>query len=54
MDLEDKMEYIIYCDESSSQGEMYTDFFGGCLVDGRYINQIVREFIMGPLSRPLF
>ena len=37
------MDYIIYCDESSSQGERYTDFFGGCLVDGRYINQIVRE-----------
>lgn len=35
------MEYIIYCDESSSQGDKYTDFYGGCIVDGRYINQII-------------
>lgn len=26
------MEYIIYCDESVSDGEYYSDFFGGALV----------------------
>lgn len=26
------MEYILYCDESSAQGERYTDFFGGCMI----------------------
>ena len=26
------MEYIIYCDESSSNGPKYRDFFGGCIV----------------------
>lgn len=26
------MEYIIYCDESSSSGPQYSDFFGGCIV----------------------
>ena len=26
------MEYIIYCDESVSDGIYYTDFFGGVLV----------------------
>ena len=26
------MEYIIYCDESVSDGKYYTDFFGGVLV----------------------
>lgn len=37
------MEYIIYCDESSSKGEKFTDFYGGCIVDGRYVNQIISE-----------
>lgn len=26
------MEYILYCDESSSKGELFSDFFGGCIV----------------------
>lgn len=26
------MEYILYCDESSSKGEYYSDFFGGCII----------------------
>lgn len=26
------MKYIIYCDESSSSGPKYSDFFGGCIV----------------------
>lgn len=27
------MEYILYCDESSSDGPKYSDFFGGCIVN---------------------
>lgn len=26
------MEYILYCDESSSKGEYFSDFFGGCII----------------------
>ena len=26
------MEYIIYCDESVTDGKYYSDFFGGVLV----------------------
>lgn len=37
------MEYIIYCDESSSQGEFFVDFYGGCIVDGKYITTITNE-----------
>lgn len=36
------MEYIIYCDESNSNGPKYSDFFGGCIVnsrDWRYASQ---------------
>ena len=29
------MEYIIYCDESSSNGPLYSDFFGGCIVSSK-------------------
>ena len=34
------MEYVLYCDESSDKGPLFVDFFGGCLVDGRYIDEI--------------
>ena len=27
------MRYLVYCDESSSQGKYYVDFFGGCIVE---------------------
>lgn len=27
------MEYILYCDESSSDGPKYSDFFGGCIIN---------------------
>ena len=37
------MEYILYCDESSSNGTKYTDFYGGCIVDGRYLNSIINQ-----------
>lgn len=31
-DWSNSLEYILYCDESSSKGEKFTDFFGGCIV----------------------
>ena len=34
------MEYIIYCDESVSDGKYYTDFFGGVLVRNTHIDAI--------------
>lgn len=34
------MEYILYCDESSSNGAFYGDFFGGCLVSGVHIHEV--------------
>lgn len=40
------MEYIIYCDESVSDGKYYTDFFGGVLVrntDYLYIRKALDE-----------
>lgn len=37
------MEYVLYCDESSSNGTKYTDFYGGCMVDGRYLNAIIAQ-----------
>ena len=38
------MEYIIYCDESVSDGKYYTDFFGGVLVCNRNYDMI-REIL---------
>ncbi len=29
------MEYIIYCDESNSNGPKFSDFFGGCIVNSK-------------------
>lgn len=29
------MEYIVYCDESNSNGPKFSDFFGGCIVSGK-------------------
>lgn len=34
------MEYIIYSDESVSQGEYFSDFFGGALVTNRNFNEV--------------
>jgi len=34
------MEYIIYCDESGSEGPKYSDFFGGCIINSRDVNVI--------------
>ena len=34
------MEYIIYCDESVSDGKYYSDFFGGVLVRNTHIDAI--------------
>lgn len=37
------MEYIIYCDESVSDGKYYTDFFGGVLVRNTDYDKVQRE-----------
>lgn len=29
------MEYIVYCDESNSNGPKFSDFFGGCIVNSK-------------------
>lgn len=34
------MEYILYCDESSSDGPIFSDFFGGCLIDSKYLIEV--------------
>ena len=36
------MEYILYCDESANKGPLYGDFFGGCLVCSKDIEEITR------------
>ena len=35
------MEYILYCDESSTEGPKYSDFFGGCLVSAKDLHGVV-------------
>lgn len=37
----DVLEFVLYCDESSSDGKLYGDFFGGCLVSSSHLNQII-------------
>lgn len=34
------MEYILYCDESSSDGSKYSDFFGGCIINSAYLKSV--------------
>lgn len=34
------MEYILYCDESSSNGPKYSDFFGGCIISSVYLKSV--------------
>ena len=34
------MEYILYCDESSSDGPKYSDFFGGCIIDSACLKSV--------------
>ena len=36
-------EYTLFCDESSSTGKIFTDFFGGCIVKESMIPQIVAD-----------
>lgn len=36
------MEYVIYCDESSDKWPKYCDFFGGCMVARRDLDDIAR------------
>ena len=34
------MEYILYCDESCSDGPKFSDFFCGCLVSSKDLSPI--------------
>ena len=34
------MEYILYCDESSSDGSKYSDFFGGCIINSAHLKSV--------------
>lgn len=34
-------EYIIYCDESEEKGQYFSDFYGGALVRGEHITEVV-------------
>ena len=34
------MEYIIYCDESSSEGVKFSDFFGGCIISSKDLRSV--------------
>lgn len=34
------MDYIIYCDESTNKGRLYSDFFGGCILDFADLKEI--------------
>ena len=34
------LEYIIYCDESSSKGSRFSDFYGGCIVKTSDVSSI--------------
>ena len=37
------MEYILYCDESVSKERKYGDFFGGCIVNSKYLRLVVKS-----------
>lgn len=39
------MEYIVYCDESASYGDKYSDFFGGCIVSASKLPEISQALI---------
>lgn len=36
------LEYVIYADESVSDGEYFSNFYGGCLVESRELAHVVR------------
>lgn len=36
------MAYLIYCDESADHGPKYSDFFGGCIINSKYQNEIIK------------
>ena len=36
------MTFIIYCDESADKGPKYSDFFGGCIVNSKNVNDITK------------
>jgi hypothetical protein len=33
-------EYIIYCDESASQGVTFSNFYGGALIRSEHIDRV--------------
>lgn len=35
------MEYLIYCDESSKRGELFSNFYGGALVKSIHLNEVI-------------
>lgn len=35
------MEYLIYCDESTQRGEIFSNFYGGALVKSIHLNEVV-------------
>ena len=35
-----RVEYILYCDESSSDGPIFSDFFGGCLINSKDLIEV--------------
>lgn len=34
------LAYIIYCDESADKGKKFADFFGGCIIDSKYLFEV--------------
>jgi hypothetical protein len=37
------LEYLIHCDESTSKGEYFSNFYGGALVRSIHYESVVRE-----------
>ena len=49
-----QLEYILYCDESSQNGDKYGDFFGGCLVSGADLIEIINALEKCKIEENLF
>ncbi|MCY8561181.1 hypothetical protein MOD26_22250, partial [Bacillus haynesii] len=37
------MEYLIYCDESTKRGKLFSNFYGGALVKSIHFNDVVSQ-----------
>jgi len=48
------VEYTIYCDESISKGEYYSDFFGGCIIETKNIEKVNKELSAIAIEKHLF